>query len=140
MKLSVLHSARARGGIRTVGVPHVGEELHRGRGEGVVFGELELGGEDAAFEGRAFGALDQGLPVQEIIFRDGAGGDAVRGVVREGAVLLEETAVGCALRHGRIAQEESESATSNKVSVLERCSRSMFRRRRCDGGVPESMG
>jgi len=37
--------------------------------------------------------LDEGLPVQEVVFGDGTGGDSFRGVVGEGAVFLEEAAV-----------------------------------------------
>lgn len=84
----------------TVGVPHVGEELHGRRRERVVLGEAQLGGEDAALKGCALGALDEALPVQQVVLGDGAGGDALGGVVGEGAVLLEEAAVGGGLGHG----------------------------------------
>ena len=47
-----------------IGVPNFAEEPHRGWRERVVFWEAELGGEDPTFEGCAFGALDQGFPVQ----------------------------------------------------------------------------
>lgn len=77
-----------------VGVPNLAEELHGGRGEGVVVGELELGGEDAALEGGALGPLDQRLPVEQVVFRHGACRDAVRWVVGEHPVLLEEPTVG----------------------------------------------
>lgn len=72
----------------------VGEKLHRWGRQRIVLGELELRGEDAALKGGSFGALDEALPVQEVVFRDGAGGDALGGVVCEGAVFLEEAAVG----------------------------------------------
>ena len=75
-------------------MPDLAEELHCRRGERVVLGEAQLGGEDAALKGRALGALDQGLPAQEVVFGDGAGGDALGWVVGEGAVLLEEAPVG----------------------------------------------
>lgn len=78
----------------TIGMPHIRQELHRRRSERIVLGELELGGEDAPLKGRVLGALDQTLPVEEVVLGDGAGGDAVGGVVGEGAVLLEEPAVG----------------------------------------------
>lgn len=81
-------------------MPHVGEELHGRRSKGIVLGELELGGEDTALEGGALGALDEALPVQEVVLGDGAGGDALGGVVGEGAVLLEEAPVGGGLGHG----------------------------------------
>lgn len=80
-------------------MPDVGEELHRRRGQRVVLGELELGGEDAALKRRALGALDQAFPVQQVVFRDRAGGDALGRVVGQGAVLLEQTPMGRGLRH-----------------------------------------
>ena len=82
-------------------MPHLAEELHRGRGEGIVLGEAQLGGEDTAFERRALGALDQRLPVQEVVFRHGPRGDAFGRVVGQRAVLLQEPAVGGGLRHVR---------------------------------------
>lgn len=91
---------RARLWYRTVGVPHVGEELHGRRRERVVLGEFQLGGEDAAFKGRALGALDEAFPVEEVVLGDGAGGDALGGAVCEGAVFLEEAPVGGGLGHG----------------------------------------
>lgn len=58
-------------------MPHLTREAHaRGR-ERIVAGELQLGGEDAAFEGGAFGSLDQGFPDEEVVFGDGACGYAV---------------------------------------------------------------
>ena len=75
-------------------MPDLAQELHGWRGERVVFGEAQLGGEDAAFEGGALGALDQGFPVEEVVLRDGAGRDAFWGVVGQGAVFLEEAPVG----------------------------------------------
>lgn len=92
--------ARARLWYRTVGVPHVGEELHGRRRERVVLGEFQLGGEDAAFKGRALGALDEAFPVEEVVLGDGAGGDALGGAVCESAVFLEEAPVGGGLGHG----------------------------------------
>lgn len=79
---------------RTVGMPHVADKFHRGWGERVVLGELELGGEEAAFKGRLFGALDERFPDEHVVFGDGAGGDALGRVVGEVLVLLEE-ALGC---------------------------------------------
>lgn len=86
-------------------MPHVGEELHGGRSKGVVLGKLELGGEHAPFKGRAFGALDKAFPVEEVVFGNGTGSDAFRRVVREGAVFLEEAAVGGGLSHGGVGLE-----------------------------------
>jgi len=64
-----------------VGVPHFAEEAHAGRRERVVLGELQLGGEDAALEGRALRALDERFPGEQVVFGDGAGGYAFGGVV-----------------------------------------------------------
>lgn len=58
-------------------MPDFAQKLHLGRIERIVFGEGELGGEDAAFEGRALRALDQRLPGEEVVFVDWARGDAV---------------------------------------------------------------
>ena len=80
MVLSHLWLKRARGS-NTVWMPHLAEKLHGRRCERVVLGKLELGGEDAALEGGALGPLDQGFPDQEVIFGDGAGGDALGRVV-----------------------------------------------------------
>lgn len=82
-------------------MPHIGNELHLGRGERIVLGEPELGGEDAAFERCAFGALDQSFPEKHVVFGDGAGGYAFRGVGGEGFVLFEE-AFGGAGCHGMV--------------------------------------
>lgn len=81
-------------------MPNVDEELHGWRRERVVLGEPQLGGEDAALKGRVLGTLDQTLPVEEVVLGAGAGGDAFGRVVGEGAVLLQETAVGGGLGHG----------------------------------------
>lgn len=57
-------------------MPHVCQELHLGWRERVVLGELEFGGEYAAFERCAFWPLDQCFPEEHVVFADGAGGDA----------------------------------------------------------------
>lgn len=75
-------------------MPHVGQKLHRRRRQRVVLWEFQLGREDAALKGRSFGALDETFPVEEVVFRDRAGGDAFGRVVCEGAVFLEEAPVG----------------------------------------------
>lgn len=80
-------------------MPHVSEEPHGWRGKRIVLGELELGGKDTALERSALGALDKALPVKQIVFGDGASGDALGWVVGERAILLEQTAVGGRLRH-----------------------------------------
>lgn len=82
-----------------VGMPHVGQKLHRRRRQRIVLWELELGWEHTALKGRPLGALDETFPVEEVVFRDGAGGDAFGRVVCEGAVFLEEAAVGGGLGH-----------------------------------------
>lgn len=79
----------------TVGMPNIHQKLHTRRRKRVVLGELELSGKDAAFEGRVLRALDETFPVEEVVLGDRAGGDAVGGVVGQGAVFLEEPAVGC---------------------------------------------
>lgn len=81
-------------------MPHVSEKLHTRRRERVVLGELEFGGEHAAFEGSAFRSLDQTFPVEEVVFGNGAGGDAIGRVVGQGSVFLEETPLGGGCGHG----------------------------------------
>jgi hypothetical protein len=71
-------------------MPYLAEKLHLWRVERIVFGEFELGGEDAAFKGRALGALDQRLPGKEVVFVNGAGGDAVGWGREERFVFREE--------------------------------------------------
>lgn len=75
-------------------MPHLAQEAHRGRVQRVILRELELGGEDAAFEGGAVRALDQRFPEEDVVFGDGPGGDAVRGGGGEEFVFVEEAA-GC---------------------------------------------
>ena len=89
-----------RGVPRTIGMPDVDEELHGGRGEWVVLWELELGGEHAAFEGRVLGPLNEAFPVEDVVLGDGAGCDAFGRVVGQGAILLQQAAVGGGLSHG----------------------------------------
>ncbi len=81
-------------------MPHLPQEPHRGRVQRVILGELELGGEDAAFEGRAVGALDQGFPEENVVFGDGTRGDAVRRGGGEEFVFVEEAAGGDGGCHG----------------------------------------
>lgn len=83
-----------------VRMPHIGEKLHRRRRQRIVLGKLELCGKDAALKGSSFGPLDEAFPVQQVVLGDGAGGDAFGRVVCEGAVFLEEAAVGGGLGHG----------------------------------------
>jgi len=80
-------------------VEDLAEEGHLGWRERVVLGELELGGEDAAFKRGPFRALDEGLPLEEVVFGDRAGGDAVWWIVGQGAVFREQPAVGGGLGH-----------------------------------------
>ena len=72
-------------------------EFHRRRIERIVLGELELGSENATLERRLLGALDERLPVKQVIFRHRACCDAFGGVGREVAVFVEESF----LRDGR---------------------------------------
>ena len=71
-------------------MPHTAQEAHRRRHERVVFGELQLRGEDAAFIWSPLGTENHGFPDEEVVFVDGAGGDAIRRVGGEVFVLLEE--------------------------------------------------
>jgi len=71
-------------------VPDIAQELHGGRHQRVVFGELELRWKDAAFVWRVLRALYESLPNEQIIFGDWTGGDTVRWVGGEVLVLLEE--------------------------------------------------
>lgn len=80
---------------RTIGVKNFAQELHCRRCQRIVLGELELSREDAAFEGSTLGPLNQRLPLQEVIFAHGAGGDAIRWVVCQGTILLKESAMCC---------------------------------------------
>lgn len=81
-------------------MPDVALELHGRRHKRVVLGELELGREDAALIWCSFGSLDHGFPQEEVIFVDGAGGDALWRVGCEVLVLLEEALGGYGV-HGR---------------------------------------
>lgn len=82
-------------------MPDIAQKLHAGRVEWVVLGELELGGEDATFEGSAVGPLDHGFPEEDVVFGDRAGGDAVGWGGGKGAVFVEEAAGGEGGCHGR---------------------------------------
>lgn len=72
-------------------MPDIRDELHLGWRERIVLGELEFGGEDTAFEGCAFGALDQRFPEKHVVFRYRARGYAFGRVGGERFVLFEET-------------------------------------------------
>ena len=75
-------------------MPHLPQEPHRRRIQRVVLWELQLGRENAAFEGRAVRSLDQSFPEEDVVFGDGAGGDAVGWGGGEEFVFVEEAA-GC---------------------------------------------
>lgn len=60
----------------TVWMPDIAQELHGRRHERVVSRKFELGREYTAFVRCSFGSHDHGLPEEEVIFVDGAGGDA----------------------------------------------------------------
>lgn len=78
----------------TIRMPDLAQELHGWRRERVVLWKAQLGGEDTAFKGGTLGALDQSLPVEQVILGDGAGRDALGRVIGERTVLLEEATVG----------------------------------------------
>ena len=82
-------------GVVTVGMPYLPNKAHSWWIEGIVFRKLQLGGEDAAFERSAVGALDECFPEEDVVFGDGAGGDAVGGIRGEVFVFEEEAAGGC---------------------------------------------
>ena len=82
------------GGHHTVWVPDIGQELHGRRRKRIVLGKLELGGEHATLERSPFRALNQSLPVEEIIFGYRPSRDSFWGVIREGPILLEQAAMG----------------------------------------------
>jgi hypothetical protein len=70
-------------------MPDIGKELHGRRHKRIVFGELEFSGKDTAFVGSAFGSFNQCFPYEEVVFFDGAGGDAIGWVLSEMLVFLE---------------------------------------------------
>lgn len=70
-------------------MPHVGQELHLRRRERIVFGELELRGEHAAFERCPLRTLDQRFPEEHVVFCYGAGGYALGRVGGEGFIFFE---------------------------------------------------
>ena len=71
-------------------MPQIGQKPHGRRHQGIILWEFELGGKDAAFVGSALWSFDQRFPDEEVVFGDGAGGDAVWGVLGEVFVFLEE--------------------------------------------------
>lgn len=84
----------------TVRMPHLAQKPHRRWIERVILGELQFGGEDAAFKGGAVRALDEGFPEEDVVFGDGAGGDAVGRGGGEEFVFVEEAAGGDGGCHG----------------------------------------
>ena len=75
-------------------MPHLAQKPHHRRRERIVSRKPQFGGEHAAFERGALGALDQRFPDVEVVFGDGTGGYAVRWVRGEELVFLKE-AFGC---------------------------------------------
>ena len=75
------------------------QELHGRGGKRVVLGELELGRENTALERGSLGPLDERLPLQQVVFGDGASSDAIGRIVSQRAILLQEPSV-CGRRHG----------------------------------------
>ena len=82
-------------------MPYITQEFHGRWHERIVLGELELGGENAAFEGSVLWSFDQCLPDVHVVFADGTSGDAIRWVVGEVFVFLEE-AFACYGGHGEL--------------------------------------
>ena len=74
-------------------MPDLADEFHGRWRKRIIFRELELCRKDATLEWRSLGPLDQRLPVQEVVFGDGACGDAFWWVVGQGAIFLEEAAM-----------------------------------------------
>lgn len=71
-------------------MPHLPQKLHRRRREGIIPREAQLSGKDAVLVWRAVGPLDQRFPEEDVVFRDGACGDAVGGVGGQVLVFGEE--------------------------------------------------
>jgi hypothetical protein len=79
---------------------HLTGELHARGAQWVVFRERERGREDPTFERGLFGALDHGLPFEDVVFIDGTCGYAFGGVDGEGAVFVHQPSGGCCGGHG----------------------------------------
>ena len=77
-------------GLVTGGMPEITEELHGGRHERVVLGKLQFGREDPSLVRRAFGALDHGLPDEQVILIDWARRDAIGRIGGQVFVFLKE--------------------------------------------------
>lgn len=75
-------------------MPQLAREAHRRWGERVVVGEFQLGREEAALEWRALWAHYERLPHEEVVLADGACRDAIRRVVCQVLVFLEEALAG----------------------------------------------
>lgn len=75
------------------------DEFHRRGAERIISGELELCGENTAFERRFFGALNQSFPVEHVIFGDGAGSDSLWWVGGEVFVFVEQAFLGDGRHH-----------------------------------------
>jgi len=48
-------------------MPHLPQKAHAGRVQRVILWEPEFCGVDAAFEGGAVGALDEGFPEEDVV-------------------------------------------------------------------------
>lgn len=85
-------------------MPHLAQKPHRRRRQRIIPRELQLGWKHAALEGRAFGPEDQRFPDEDVVFGDGAGGDAVGRVGQQVFVFVEEAARGdgCGGHGGRV--------------------------------------
>ena len=72
-------------------MPYLAQKLHLWWVERIILGEFELGGKDAAFKRRALGALDQRLPREEVVFINGACGDAIGWGSEEGFIFSKKS-------------------------------------------------
>lgn len=85
---------------RTIWMPHPAPDKFHGRGaQRIIFGELKLGSKDATLEWGPLGALDQGFPVEHVIFGYRACSDAIWRVRGEVFVLVEKALLGDAGCH-----------------------------------------
>lgn len=76
-------------------MPHsTANKLHRWWAERVVFREFELSCEYSTLKRGASRALDQGFPVEHVIFRHWARSDALRWVGGEVLVFVEQALLG----------------------------------------------
>lgn len=63
----------------TIRMPHLPQKPHTRRRQRIILWKLQFGWEDAAFERCTFRTLDKSFPIEEIIFGDRTGSDAIGG-------------------------------------------------------------